>query len=115
MMVLGVVASGEGWAQQKARQQPAAAVDMDASNGMLMPGRRRVSGQSYQGDQFKAGLCSGIGRATANNFSCFPVGVTFGQMVRVVVTYIDARPARLHESFLVLAREALQEAWPCQR
>jgi hypothetical protein len=37
------------------------------------------------------------------------------QLVRVVVAYIDQRPARLHESFLNLALEALTDAWPCQK
>src|SRR5262245_7833857 len=43
-----------------------------------------------------------------------PSGVTFRQSVQVVVTYIDARPARLHEHFGVLALEALRSAWPCK-
>jgi hypothetical protein len=34
-------------------------------------------------------------------------------MVRVVVAYIEARPARVHEDFRNLALEALREAWPC--
>jgi hypothetical protein len=43
-----------------------------------------------------------------------PSGSTYGQSVRVVVTYIDARPARMHEHFGVLALEALRAAWPCK-
>ncbi len=39
---------------------------------------------------------------------------TVGQEVRVVVAYIDARPARMHEPFIALALEALQKAWPCK-
>jgi hypothetical protein len=31
----------------------------------------------------------------------------------VFIRYIEARPQRLHERFLVLAREALRQAWPC--
>ena len=37
-----------------------------------------------------------------------------GQLVRTVVAYIDARPARMHENFGVLALEALRAAWPCR-
>jgi len=38
-----------------------------------------------------------------------------GQLVRTVVAYIDARPARMHEDFRSLALEALRTAWPCPR
>jgi hypothetical protein len=37
-----------------------------------------------------------------------------GQLVRTVVAYIDARSARMHENFGVLALEALRAAWPCR-
>jgi hypothetical protein len=37
------------------------------------------------------------------------------QSVRVVVKYIDSRPARMHENFMALALEALQAAWPCKK
>jgi hypothetical protein len=43
-----------------------------------------------------------------------PDDATIEQMVRVVVAYIDARPARMHEDFRNLAREALRTAWPCR-
>jgi hypothetical protein len=43
-----------------------------------------------------------------------PDGVTGEQLVRVVVAYIDARPARMHELFDVLVIQALREAWPCR-
>jgi hypothetical protein len=44
-----------------------------------------------------------------------PSGViTRGQEVRVVISYIEARPARMHESFHDLALEALRTAWPCK-
>ncbi len=43
-----------------------------------------------------------------------PATGTRGQLVRTVVAYIDARPARMHENFGVLALEALRAAWPCR-
>src|SRR5262249_19257652 len=46
---------------------------------------------------------------------CVPDGVILGQAIRVVVAYIDQRPARLHEKFGLLALEALKQAWPCRR
>lgn len=44
---------------------------------------------------------------------CFPSGVTTGQVIRVVIRYIDARPERQHEGFALLAMEAIRGAWPC--
>jgi hypothetical protein len=44
-----------------------------------------------------------------------PATGTRGQLVRTVVAYIDARPARMHENFGVLALEALRTAWPCSQ
>jgi Rap1a immunity proteins len=50
------------------------------------------------------------------NLRCvdMPNGVTGAQAVRVVIAYIDARPARTHEKFRELALEALRTAWPCR-
>src|SRR5262245_65157616 len=46
---------------------------------------------------------------------CLPREVTDKQIVRIVVRYIDSQPARLHEDFVLLAKEALRETWPCPR
>lgn len=59
-----------------------------------------------------AGVVTGI-MATHPGLCGFP-GITRGQVVAVVVQYIDARPARLHEPFPRLAFEALKAAWPCR-
>jgi hypothetical protein len=60
--------------------------------------------------------CAGIifGIAFAAPDLCIPNGVTNGQKVRVVVQYIENRPARMHESLFDLALEALRAAWPCK-
>jgi hypothetical protein len=42
----------------------------------------------------------------------FPPGSTAGQVVRIVVAYIDARPARMREGFKGLALEASQRRGP---
>jgi hypothetical protein len=47
--------------------------------------------------------------------ACPPKGTNIGQAIRVVVRYIDQRPERMHEKFMTLALEALQQAWPCRR
>ena len=55
------------------------------------------------------GLIEGLSYAAP---ICKPNYVTNDQMVRVVVKYIDDRPARMHEDFMLLALEALRAAWP---
>jgi Ssp1 endopeptidase immunity protein Rap1a len=45
---------------------------------------------------------------------CPPPSVTNGQVVRVVVAYIERRPQRMHENFKELTLEALHDAWPCR-
>jgi hypothetical protein len=63
--------------------------------------------------------CTGIIRTMfyfghANLGMCPPTGSNIGQAIRVVILYIDQRPARMHEQFEDLALEALQQAWPCR-
>jgi len=43
-----------------------------------------------------------------------PEKVTLRQLVRGVIAYIEARPARMRERFDDLALEALRTAWPCR-
>jgi Rap1a immunity proteins len=45
---------------------------------------------------------------------CSPNDVSYEQMIRVVLAYIERRPQRMHEDFLVLAIEAMRQAWPCR-
>lgn len=44
---------------------------------------------------------------------CAPAGITKALMVKVVATYIEKIPARMHDPFIELAIEALRRAWPC--
>ena len=68
---------------------------------------------------FEQGLCAGH-VAAITHFGqhygvCSPEKITVVQAARVIVVYIDQRPARMHERFTDLALEALQQAWPCRR
>lgn len=45
---------------------------------------------------------------------CVPEDATLGQMIRVVVKYIEERPAEMHLLFVALAMLALRDAWPCK-
>jgi len=103
---------------------PTGAQDNTDSANFMLPYCKSFLAQdlsrSDREKNFYAGLCAGsitaftfVGRSLNKGF-CFPEGATNGQMVRVVVAYIEARPARMHEDFRVLALEALREAWPCR-
>ena len=91
------------------------------SANYLMPACRNWI--TFAGDRqgIDEALCAGIisGLAYTVKFlppdssSCAPQGVTTGEMVRVVVAYIERRPERMHEDFRRLAVEAWHEARPC--
>lgn len=80
------------------------------SANSIMPGCRQTA------SHFERGYCLGVlsGLAAVPNVFCQPDGATAGQKRSVVIAYIDARPARLHEDFRALALEALKAAWPCR-
>jgi hypothetical protein len=66
---------------------------------------------------FNQGCCMGTiqGILSVLMNICAPPRVTQTQMIRVVVKYIDDRPARLNENFNDLTVEALVAAWPCKK
>jgi hypothetical protein len=82
----------------------------------VMPGCREFlvpdSGREAWGQSYCVGLINGL---AYGDHSCAPPGVTTAQTMRVIVQYIDSRPARMHEDFRKLAREATKAAWPCPR
>ena len=99
---------------------PRAAADIDSASRLLPGCKFAIDGGPTRygiGVEFEAARCIGYvaGLAKASPDFCQPAGVTVGQMIRVVVTYVEARPARHHEEFGELALEALEEAWPCRR
>ena len=47
--------------------------------------------------------------------SCPPDGITTQQSIRVVLAYVLARPAQMHDDFTNLTIQALHQAWPCKR
>ena len=92
------------------------AVDDALSANNIMPGCRAFNPAGIQPRNytFMAGVCLGSTVTIIHQLGiCNPSGVTDDQVIKVVVAYIDARPARLHENFSDLAREALLAAWPC--
>ena len=95
--------------------------EMNTANA-VMPGCRAVIAQDKR-DPFGIGRCVGLVEATMSLGSslggglafCFPEGVSSAQGVRIVVQYIEGRPARMQENFVLLAVEAFRAAWPCKR
>jgi hypothetical protein len=56
-----------------------------------------------------------LGDALPDNYRvCRPSGAVLHDAVRIVVSHIEAQPARGHENFNGLAMEALSAAWPCK-
>ena len=66
---------------------------------------------------FKAGWCLGyvLGKSEDGPLRgiCVPPSVTAGHLARVVVRYLEVRPARLQASAGEVANEALLDAFPC--
>jgi hypothetical protein len=87
------------------------------SANYVVEGCRHFMNSNDNGNSFQQGWCVGVLSAlvTLPNDVCPPTGVTRTQTARVVVQYIDNRPARMHEAFVLLALEALNAAWPCKR
>lgn len=88
------------------------AEDLSASS-RIVGCRNYVS--SSKDDLLLQGYCAGAVQALVEFAAgaCAPKGATNVQGVQIVVKYVDARPARLHENFNKLAAEALRQAWPC--
>lgn len=71
-------------------------------------------------DGFLNGLAAGIAAASPNEvdpentFVCFPKTATHGQLLPLILKYIEDHPANQGEPTAVLALAALQEAFPCK-
>jgi hypothetical protein len=87
-----------------------------AAAAYVMVGCRHLLGQD-DGFPLLQGLCAGGIQAVWELAPgvCTPRGALLSQAVRTVVQYIDGHPARLNDSFAVLAAEALRAAWPCRK
>jgi hypothetical protein len=93
---------------------PVRAEGMDSANYMLPHCRTFLSNNPNGG--WREGECLGTleGILFNNHLICSPDGATYRQAVRVVVAYIQARPAMMHKPFMPLADEARIAAWPCK-
>ena len=50
----------------------------------------------------------------ASNHTCFPKGVTVGQLEAIVKKWLSLHPARWNEAAVDLVEEALRESFPCK-
>jgi Rap1a immunity proteins len=67
-----------------------------------------------------AGYCAAVLDVLVSSWALDPVmcldsDIDKATAMLVFIRYIEARPQRMGERFLVLAREALRQAWPCVR
>jgi len=106
-----VLAAGSAAVSLPASARPQ--VDAGSADWVMRGCRTYLAGKTLG---FEEGVCAGMVRGVLVLAPevCSPP-VTMGQAVRVVAAYIEARPARHHESFTVLTLEALRSAWPCPR
>lgn len=94
--------------------EPTRGLDTDSANQVMQGCRSALTEKG--GDIFQQGFCYGVVETLVITRPdiCPPQGTTRNQAVRIVVHYIDNRPAQLTESFFGLAYQALRIAWPCQ-
>jgi hypothetical protein len=78
----------------------------------MMPGCRALLNHD-QRNMLRQGECIGaVAAITHIDLAvCPPKDSNVEQAIRIVVQYIDSRPARLQENFYDLAVEALRAAW----
>jgi Rap1a immunity proteins len=96
-----------------------AAQDLNSANHMLPACKALVIGTVAPGiSQSNVGRClgmvEGLDVLSAFGVYCPPAGATNGQRIRVIVTYIEAHPERMHEHYGLLAIDAMKRAWPCK-
>jgi hypothetical protein len=105
----------------------AAAEDTDSANYFFPACKsflaRTPNSRADPVNVYKEGICFGtiktlvgVGEFLPDVFRfCMPTNATIGQALRISVRYIEDRPARMHEPFVLLSIEGLRQAWPCRK
>lgn len=93
---------------------PTSGLDKDSANQVMQGCRSALNEKA--GDLYLQGFCYGVVETLVITRSdiCAPNGTSPSQAVRIVVQYIDKRPAQSNDTFFGLAWQALRTAWPCQ-
>jgi Rap1a immunity proteins len=99
----------------KAEAGPQATARVFTADFYLAGCKDFVAGKS----NFFAGRCVGAVEVldalnSDTKLFCPPDNTDNLQRVRIIVTYIEARPERKNEDFRLLANEALARTWPCK-
>ncbi|WP_367278415.1 Rap1a/Tai family immunity protein [Bradyrhizobium sp.] len=103
-------------------------VDAQTGNDLVSTCKMRIeaydTNKRMNNDQvaYNMGICDGTLIALGAIGPTLPVGLRFcpptdatvQQSLRVVINYLDAHPARLHEPFVDLTITALRDVWPCK-
>jgi hypothetical protein len=87
------------------------------------PAEKRRAAAASAGTWLDQGYCAGAIQVARNAAavlvpairSCPPTEAPLSQVIRVVVTYMQAHPESLHEDLEILAWKAMKEAWPCKQ
>ena len=92
----------------------------------LESGRGLLEDCEDAGSNFNSGYCLGFihGMCSMHDYAarkysarlyCAPDEVTNGQVRRIIIKFLKDHPNRLHETDLILAVDALREAFPCKK
>ena len=95
---------------------PTATARMFTADFYLSGCKDFIAGRS----NFFAGRCVGAVEVldalnSDTKLFCPPDNIDNLQRVRIIVSYIEARPERKNEDFRLLANEAMAKAWPCKK
>jgi hypothetical protein len=93
---------------------------------LSMPGTPEGHSQMVEAERMKGMNCFGYVRGVWDTFSlyeaagypplaCIPQEATVGELVRVIVKYLNDHPNQLHEPDNVSLFKALKEAYPCKK
>jgi hypothetical protein len=101
-----------------------AADDMNSGSDFLPACKTELNGPADSlAHVHNAGICYGVIEALitvedvlppALRF-CVTDGTTTGKALRVAVAYLESKPDRRNESFVLLSLEAFAQAWPCKQ
>lgn len=131
VQVAGADAPGSSWSERRLVEEKGELAELSDLLPYFYTGSElleycRVANEPDFSDVVQAGKCHGWIRGASdmhnilfalNGFEpqfCFPEGVTAGQMIAVVVKYLEENPAQLRRPAGPLTLNALVEAFPCE-
>jgi hypothetical protein len=94
------------------------ASDFSSGNDLLTKCRNFEKEKGSIQEAYDTGFCHayirGVADAIKNIVMCTPSGVTYEQIWRVVIKYLQNHPEELHLSPNFLIQKALEKAFPCK-